>query len=193
VSDAVNEIMFGKLSRLTDTFRYSAQSVIIRENVAEHSFWTAMIGIGIALEAQLEPFVPHVALKAVVHDIEECMTGDLVRDMKYASPDVRDAIKEIERRFLSQWAHQLGEPGAYLKNQWRDAKDKSKAGQIVACADALSVIAYCTREMSLGNQNLHEIRNSCVKLIHDKFGDDPQLVDIADDAIQESYRRWPSA
>ena len=74
---AVREVMLGKPSRLRHTFRYSALPVVFRENVAEHSFWTALIGITIAVELGCShEEVGEVATKALLHDIEESMTGD---------------------------------------------------------------------------------------------------------------------
>lgn len=191
MSEPLHEVMFGKIGRLKDTYRYSAQPVISRENVAEHSFWTAMIGVTICL--QLDPMdtdMPaRVALKALLHDIEECMTGDLVRDMKYASDELRDAIKKVEQDFLRNLLDPLDDVGKSMYEIWENSKDQTYSGQIVALADALSVISYCTKEWELGNSNLMEIRDACTRLIVNKFYAS-SLGEIAKSAIEESYRRW---
>lgn len=191
LSKAVNEVMFGKMTRLKDTFRYSAQPVIARESVAEHSFWTAMIAVCIAME--IEPSsAADVALKGLVHDIEECMTGDLVRDMKYANEEFRTSIKKIEVQFVTNLLEPMGEVGDRLFGIWSIAK-KNRTGEIVACADALSVISYCTQEYELGNTNLFDIREACSELLVEKFGTHQDLWPIAESALSESYRRWHDA
>jgi 5'-deoxynucleotidase YfbR-like HD superfamily hydrolase len=191
VSEAVKEVMFGNMTRLKDTFRYSAQPVLKQESVAEHSFWTAMIGVCIALE--IEPnSADLVALKSIVHDMEECMTGDLVRDMKYSSPHFREEIKKIETEFLRRLVSPMGDVGQTLFHVWETAK-VGRTGQIVACADALSVIAYCTQEFELGNSNLYNIREGCTQLLIEKFGTDTELYPIVELALQESFGRWPDA
>jgi 5'-deoxynucleotidase YfbR-like HD superfamily hydrolase len=183
--------MFGRMTRLKDTFRYSAQPVLKQESVAEHSFWTAMIGVCIALE--IEPnSADVVALKAIVHDIEECMTGDLVRDMKYSSAGFRSQIKKIESEFLNRLLLPMEEIGDTLYKIWENAK-VGRTGQIVACSDALSVIAYCTQEYDLGNSNLYDIREGCTELLISKFGKDAELYPIVESALSESFRRWPNA
>lgn len=188
MSTAVNEVMFGKIGRLKDTFRYSAQPVISRENVAEHSFWTAMIGISIAYEVN-EKVVGRVALKAIVHDIEECMTGDLVRDMKYANPDTREAIAKVEREFIGKLLYPMEATGEKILLEWQYSKDNTVAGQIVKLSDTLSVIQYCTKEMELGNTNLVEIKNTCSSLISN-MELISSLDDIAFHALEETNERW---
>lgn len=186
MSEAVNEVMFGKITRLSHTWRYSAQPVLVRENVAEHSFWTAMIGVTIAYETGQPNLAGNVALQAIVHDIEECLTGDLVRDMKYATTEFREAIKSIEERFVGGLVAKMGPTGQIIQARWRGAKDNSSSGRIVRLADALSVIAYCTREATMGNNNLSEIRFACINLIREST-DSQKLYDIAMDAVEASH------
>lgn len=170
---AVKEVMGGKLSRLRHTFRYSAIPVVFRENVAEHSFWTAMIGITIAMELDGgSELIGEVATKALIHDIEESMTGDLIRDMKYHNDEVRDSIRKVEVEFAKSIFDQLGgSTGRTFEVYWRMAKDDSPSGRIVALADLLCVIAYCDHEQSLGNntEEMRGIRRDCSKLILHKF------------------------
>lgn len=185
MSSALNEVLYGKITRLSHTWRYSAQPVLVRENVAEHSFWTAMIGVTIAYETHYPQLAGSVALHAIVHDIEECMTGDLIRDMKYASDEFRQAIQNIEEEFVGRLVDKMGQTGQIFQNRWRSAKDESVAGRIVAVADALSVIAYCTREQTLGNQNLSEIRGACMKLVR-HTAEGTFMEDIVEDALETS-------
>lgn len=192
---AITEVMYGKITRLSHVFRYSAQPVISRENVAEHSFWTAMIGITISYEIGKPEIAGAVALQSVMHDIEECMTGDLVRDMKYANPDFRRQIREVEEKFIDNLLVDMGTTGKLLKSVWARAKDNTWAGRIVQISDALSVISFCTREYEMGNLSLRDIRNSCINLIRRKveeFGDFrgvDKLVSVIDESILESHRR----
>ena len=91
---AVKEIMAGNLIMLKHTYRYSSVPVLVRENVAEHSFWTAILAVTIAIELQMSrQEIGKVALKSLLHDIEESMTGDLIRDMKYHDDETRQAIR----------------------------------------------------------------------------------------------------
>lgn len=165
MSSAIIEVMYGNFTRLSHTWRYSSVPVIARENVAEHSFWTAMIGITIAYETGVPHLAGTVAVNAIMHDIEECMTGDLIRDMKYANEEFRQQIQTIEDEFVTRLVEDMGPTGGIIQARWRGAKGETRAGRIVALADALSVVAYCSKEGTMGNINLHDIRRACSALV----------------------------
>ena len=181
---AVNEVMRGKLGRLTYTYRYSAQPVIHRENVAEHSYWTAMIGVAICMDLGINDLAPKVAIKALLHDVEESMTGDLVREIKYFDKEIRTVIGRVEKEFAKRLFAPMGVAGENLQRIWENSKDDTPAGRIVALADLLCVIAYCDREMKLGNTGLEHIRKECSILIEKKFIDEGELWPLAKEAIQ---------
>lgn len=193
MSNAVNEVLFGNMKRLRHTFRYSAQPVIERENVAEHSFWTAIIAMTIAYEVSPNDnsLARLCCQKALLHDIEECMTGDLVREMKYATKQIRRVIKNVEEAFVHHLLVPMGKVGAIYEKIWTDSKDDSQAGQIVKLADMLCVIAYCTQERALGSTELSHIKEECISLINVTFPDaaDPLNI-IAFEAISICDREW---
>ena len=181
---AVTEVMYGKLSRLTDVYRYSAQSVIRRENVAEHSFWVAMIGVAIAGEVKNDiRLAQEVALRALVHDVEESTTGDLVREMKYFNEETRESISRVEKEFAKRIFEPMGRTGENLLRVWKSAKDMSLVGRIVALADLLCVIAYCDNESRMGNHSLQSIREECEELIYTTFQKRGRLWAIAKEAL----------
>jgi 5'-deoxynucleotidase YfbR-like HD superfamily hydrolase len=165
--------MSGSLIRLKHTYRYSSVPVLVRENVAEHSFWTAIIGVAIAIEMQMSrQQIGKVALKALLHDVEESMTGDLIRDMKYHNEETREAIASVENEFAMRIFEGLGTTlGRWFESFWRQSKDSSPTGRVVALADLLCVISYVEHEWNLGNRNdqLSQIHDDCVKLIESKF------------------------
>ena len=179
--NAVEQIMYGDLSRMRHVFRYSAQPVITRENVAEHSFWTALIAMTIAGELGHRHLFGEVAKRALLHDIEETLTGDLVRSMKYFDVDTRAAIAKVEVNFASKLFDSLGQVGRSFHEIWTLAKDKTLAGRIVGLADLLCVLSYVEHERILGNatRQLSEIDTNCRRLVQDKFANDSDLGGIA--------------
>jgi len=185
--NAIKAVMGGKLSRLRHTYRYSAIPIVNRENVAEHSIWTALIGVTIAMEVGGgADLIGEEASKALVHYIDESMTGDLIRDMKYHDPAVRESIRKVEVEFADGIFNELGGTTGHTFGMfWRMAKDDSESGHIVALADLLCVIAYCDHEQALGNNTaeVRQIRADCTRLIHHKF-DGTELGDLAAEAIR---------
>jgi len=167
----IQEVLYGDLRRMSHVFRYSAQPVLQQENVAEHSFWTALIGITIALEIGQPHLMRDVAVRGILHDIEETGTGDLVRSIKYFDSDTREAIRKVENVFATRLFSHFQQDGQLLQSIWQNAKDDSLAGRIVALADLLSVLAYCHRERQFGNTSLKQIEEDCRGLVVEKFRD----------------------
>ena len=179
---AIEQIMYGDLTRMRHVWRFSAQPVLYRENVAEHSFWTALIAMTIAAELHEYELVGEVAQRAILHDVEETLTGDLVREMKYFDAETRQAIGRVEALFADRLFGSLPEPvGPLFQSTWEDAKDPSLAGRIVAMADLLCVLSYLDHERSLGNQSaqLAQVDHDCRTLIDTKFAEDDRLYEIA--------------
>lgn len=185
----IQEVLYGKLRRASHVWRFSAQPMIQRENVAEHSFWTAIIAVTIAYEIESKVDQPNlaaeVALRSILHDIEETMTGDLVRSMKYFNVATRQAIAKVEDEFAAVLFNGLGETGGKMMHIWTTAKDVSLAGQVVALADLLCVLASCAQEFSFGNTHgaVVDISSDCKALIVKKFRDNETLWPIAEEAM----------
>lgn len=173
---ALKEVMFGDFRRVSYVFRFSSLPVQNRENVAEHSWWTAMIAMTIAAELEggdegsVHDLMAEVAMRAIMHDVEEIGTGDLVREAKYFDAKMREDFRRVEVAFADRLFGKLGSPTSHImKHLWATSKDFTLAGNIVALADLLSVIAYCRHEASMGNTNLAEVETACRLLAHEKF------------------------
>jgi 5'-deoxynucleotidase len=173
--------------------RFSNRAVIVRENVAEHSWDVAFIAMILALD--LEPRVPAPGLtgavlkRAVLHDISECQSGDVVRPYKYASQAMRNATQEADRVLTDQLVtgEVGGATGMAMIYLWEHAKDDGLAGEIVAFADMATVLAYCQEERKMGNRHLDGARTYCADLLLQKFGDHQWL---GDHAVRVAYPTW---
>ncbi|KKM70388.1 hypothetical protein LCGC14_1441230 [marine sediment metagenome] len=182
---AIREVLYGEFRRVSYVYRYSALPVLNRENVAEHSWWTAIIGMTIACEIGRQELMNEVAARGLLHDIEEIGTGDLVREAKYFDQKMRDDFRRVEEAFASRLFGKLGTTGSQLWLTWTQAKDDSLAGQIVALADLLCVIAYVRHERSIGNTRLDRVERECLSLIDEKFGDNKLLLPIVAEATRK--------
>lgn len=194
---AIEEVLYGDLRRVSYVYRFSAQPVLNRENVAEHSWWTAMISVVLAGEiAQANPnldsyeLMSDVALRAIMHDIEEIGTGDLVREAKYFDSEMRADFRRVEEHFASALFGKFDPPLSYqLYAVWKNAKHSEElAGRIVAAADILCVLAYVRHERLLGNALLTKVESECLRLLHDKFSDDELIWQIIKPALREGER-----
>ncbi len=187
---AIREVLYGEFRRVSHVWRFSALPVLNRENVAEHSWWTAVIAMTIATEIGHAELIGDVAARGILHDIEEIGTGDLVREAKYFDEKMREDFRRVEEAFAHRLFNKLEKATGAFSEIWRQAKGPDLAGQIVSLADLFCVIAYVRWERSMGNTKLEEVERNCLTIIYEKFGDHKLLLPvIAEATYVEGTRR----
>lgn len=154
----------GKIARMSHVTRYSSVAVIRRENVAEHSWWVAFISFLVASDLNdtvpvAESVAPLVKLekmlvRALVHDLSECVSGDIIRTFKYSDPALTAAINAADELSIKELAKDLGRTGETIAYAWRNAKDESIEGDIIRFADMAVVAFYCREEERTGNRGI---------------------------------------
>ena len=77
--------------------------------------------------------------KAIVHDIDEVVTGDIPRPTKYYNKESEKIFNEISEAGIDQIIKELEIKNNNMKKDWQNSK-KEKEGLIVAFADLSSVI-----------------------------------------------------
>jgi 5'-deoxynucleotidase YfbR-like HD superfamily hydrolase len=135
------------VKRLTAVVRYSSIPVAVYENVAEHSFWVSLYSVMIAKTLGADRDVQgQVALFGTLHDLAECVTGDVVRPFKYSSQEFKEAVDRAE-------ASMIGELPPEVSSLMSDMDEirSEYIRAIVKAADWLSVYQYMRREASRGN------------------------------------------
>lgn len=160
---------FACLSRMRFIRRWSLMRSTQPENDAEHSLQVAMFAHALAqigrtrYGRQIEP--EHVVTLAVYHDASEVLTGDLPTPVKYHSPQLRSAYKEIERlaedRLLTMLPQEL-RPGfaPYI------SPSEDEAMVLVKAADRLSAYVKCLEEQQAGNHEFDAAAERVLESIH---------------------------
>lgn len=157
------EIMTGKLSRLSYVNRYSSFPVNRRENVAEHSFWVTFIAYVIALDLQEQGHrvsTEHVLRQAMMHDISEAVSGDIIRSYKHLNDEVYAAMKDADAAGTYELVRNrdFGATAKRVHEAWLYAKsDTTLEGQIVAFADMAAAAFYMREEDRSGNRAIREV------------------------------------
>lgn len=149
------EIMTGPVSRMSHVTRYSSYPVHRKENVAEHSWWVTFIALLITEDLQRQAFDVNmrvVLTRALTHDLDECLSGDIIRTFKYANDQILEAIKETADANMDELCQSMGDVGWLLRSSWEDAKDDTIEGHIVSFSDMATVALYCREEYRSGNQ-----------------------------------------
>lgn len=146
-------------------YRYSGTKMVENESLATHIYETQMLGYMIIyhlINECHEDINSSIYLeKALHHDLEESVTGDVARPLKYHNKDVRYELQNI----AVEIAYDL-----YMKyfnadyfHLWSEAKE-GKEGYILKVVDMLTVVNKAIKEVSFLN-NMYFLR-VCHEVTH---------------------------
>lgn len=145
---------FGMLARMKYIDRWGLMRNTIHENIAEHSLEVAIIAHALAVIGNVrcgrKLDVEHIALKGMMHDASEIITGDLPTPIKYYAPEIRDAYKKVENIAANQL---LSEIPKDMQDAYKNIliEDDSEEWKYVKAADKLSAYIKCIEEGNTGN------------------------------------------
>lgn len=136
--------------RLAQIRRYATLPVQRPESVLEHSAAVGIISYLLAKDLGADANL--AAAKALFHDFEEAITGDICRDFKYLDPVFRKSLEAVEPSVIERISlHLPASIQASFCSIWKWSKDSSPEGNIVEIADSISVLAYIYEEVIRGN------------------------------------------
>ena len=146
---------YALLGRMRNITRWGLMRNTFSENIAEHSYMTAVLAHALALIRRDILGLPcpdpdRCAVAALYHDASEILTGDLPTPIKYYNPEIKSAYKQVERaageRLLDMLPPQLR--ACYAHDVLEDDGDLLP---IVKAADKLSAHIKCLEEQKAGN------------------------------------------
>jgi 5'-deoxynucleotidase len=158
----VNIITHIKNRALSHVVRYSARPQHFQESVAEHSFYTAYITnllCDLLSRAGEEVNKEKAVTMALIHDMEEMYSGDILGPFKHYSKEVSSAIRTVNEELIKETFSDLPDDLAKeYENLWvEEGKQVSIEAQLVKKADQLSLIAKCAEEVKAGNGYFEKI------------------------------------
>ena len=145
---------FAYISRMRYIERWSLMRNSLPENIQEHSHMVAVLAhaLGIIRRDIFKlPCDPDkCAAAALYHDCSEILTGDLPTPIKYHSPKIMAAYKQVEQiandKLLGTLPPELRDAfSGYMSEDDPEIKD------IVKAADKLSAYIKCIEERKAGN------------------------------------------
>ncbi len=166
--DDVNSF-FACLSRLRLIRRWSLMRNTQPENDAEHSLQVAMIAHALAVWARdrygraVDP--EHVVTLAVYHDAAEVLTGDMPTPVKYSSPELRGAFRQVEEAATGRLLQMLPDSlrGAFAPVL---TEEDTCARTLVRAADKLAAYVKCLEEQRAGNHEFDAAAVSILSSLH---------------------------
>lgn len=185
MSNKFLELISSPLMNLDHTHRYSGTKLVEEETLSQHIVDTIMMGIKVIDE------INHIAgremlsttkyvMKAVYHDLEECITGDIPRPVKYYDEHTRDSLKnvadQVAKKFFDEQFHD-GEPHYAI---WESAKEDNE-GYILKIVDTLVVANKVVKEVSiLNNFYMLRVAHEVSQYLEEQYN---SLIKCPDDAV----------
>lgn len=150
---------FAVLSRMKNINRWGLMRNTREENLCEHSFETAVVAHALAVlrntrfGGAADP--GRAAELALFHDATEIITGDMPTPVKYFSPKIRSAYREVESVAREKLLCFLPEDlqGVYrpLLGAAAGPGDRELM-ELVRAADKISAVIKCVEEKRMGNR-----------------------------------------
>ena len=163
---------FAYLSRMRLIQRWSLMFNIHQENVQEHSLQVCTIAHMLALiknkrfKGTVNP--ERVVMLAAYHDASEVITGDLPTPIKYYSPDIKTAYKEIEavahQRLLDLLPDEFQEDFEAI---FFPVEADDEHWLLIKAADKISAYLKCLEELKAGNHEFSKAKNTIKGQIDD--------------------------
>ncbi len=146
---------YALLGRMRYITRWGLMRNTFSENISEHSHQVAVLAHALALIRRdilgLEgPDPDRCAVAALYHDASEILTGDLPTPIKYYTPSIKEAYKQVERIAGERLLEML--PQA-LRPSYEHyiLEDDRELEPIVKAADKLCAHIKCLEEQKAGN------------------------------------------
>jgi len=120
--------------------RYSQIRLLNPESVMEHTGFNGLVCYVICerLNKLGEDLDTGLAvIKAMVHDVDEIITGDIPMPTKYYSADITRSLKKLANDAMTSITKDLNLPKMFA--HWQEAKI-GREGAVVALADIIAVV-----------------------------------------------------
>ena len=150
----MSDNFFAYISRMRYIGRWSLMRNALPENIQEHSHMAAVIAHALGVIRRDVYHIPcdpnECAAVALYHDCSEILTGDLPTPIKYHSPEIMGAYKQVEHIAKERLMETI--PAA-LRDSYRSyvMEDDDELEPIVKAADKLSAHIKCLEEQKAGN------------------------------------------
>lgn len=166
---------YALLSRMKYIRRWSLMLNVTPENVAEHTLTTAYLAHALALISRdilgRDASPEACAARALFHDCAEIFTGDLPTPIKYWSPAIRDAYREVEdssvQRLLDMAPEEMRPALSGVLNPAEDTTET-----LVKAADKLSAHIKCLEELRQGNAEFKQAADQTRRKLEDMHLDE---------------------
>lgn len=161
---------FAFISRMKYITRWGLMRNTQNENIQEHSLQVAIIAHALALIKNKffggNVNAERTAVLAMFHDCNETIIGDLPTPVKYFSPEIMNAYKNLEdvskNRLLKMLPEELKEEYSSILFH---ANGDEEHWKLVKAADRISAYIKCIEEGKAGNREFKKAGESILNTI----------------------------
>lgn len=156
---------YAMLSRMKYINRWGLMRNTRSENLCEHSLEVAFVAHALGI-INNEVFggnldAEHLAVLGMYHDVTEIITGDMPTPVKYYSPVIRNAYKEVEtvaeKEMLSGIPSELRDR---YKGLMLETDNEKELWRYVKAADKISAYIKCLEESRTGNTDFEDAQST---------------------------------
>lgn len=162
----INNMIFGTLVGMNNTFRFSGRSLIKNQSVTEHSYWVAVIAGEITkVENIVRKFYQkkQISLSDVYqfglfHDLEEVYSGDINHEFKYFNNSVKNETfrKQLDEMIIMIMEEKMKNFPTSIRKYVKIKDNEIKT--IIKLADWLQLFQYIKNEELLGSKSLLDVK-----------------------------------
>lgn len=162
---------FAYLSRMRYIERWSLMRNTLPENIQEHSHAVAVIAHALGIIRRDILGIPcnpeEYAAVALYHDCSEILTGDLPTPIKYHSPEIMDAYKQVEELACNKLLDTLPEEMRKAFAPMLTGETQERCHDLVKAADKLSAYIKCIEERRAGNDDFISAEKQTRKVLEE--------------------------
>ena len=159
------------ISRMKYIDRWALMRNTEEESLTQHSYEVAVIAHALAVISNKRLGTNYdaekVALIGLFHDTSEILTGDMPTPVKYYSPEITSAYKEVEKVATGKLLQMLPED---LRSEYSDLllpeEKDAELWKLNKAADKISALIKCIEEQKAGNKEFDKARESTEASIH---------------------------
>lgn len=163
------------VKRLDYVERYNSIPSVFKETVSTHSFWvifnSCLIHRKLCESIKTDPEILELLImrRAMVHDLGEALTSDMVLPFKYFNPELKNMIDKVENDMIEKF---FPESIKTLINSKSNSEEENVyINAVVKAADWMSVFHYMNREINRGNQEMKSfvirMKKDTLKMVYD--------------------------